>query len=66
MSRIEPLAPGEHVDLDSGVTIKRLKNGDQYRVVHPDFGHVVLNKGQIRAVAEGANFSVKNLGDYDV
>ncbi|AGM11300.1 hypothetical protein HHTV1_46 [Haloarcula hispanica tailed virus 1] len=63
MSRIGSLVPGEHVDLDSGVTIERKENGDQFRVIQPDFGHVVLNKGQIRAVAEAANFSVKNLGD---
>lgn len=63
MARIEELEAGESTELRSGVVIECLQNGKQFRIDHPEFGHVVLNRGQIRAVAEGANFSVKYLGD---
>lgn len=46
------LEPGEHVDLDSGVTVKRLKNGDQYAVNAPNFGRVVLMASDIEEIAE--------------
>lgn len=51
MNDIQALAPGEHVDLDSGMMVERMKKGDQFRIDHPDLGYVVLNRDEIETVA---------------
>jgi hypothetical protein len=49
---VQPLKPGEHLDMDSGVRVERLENGEQYRLIHHDFGHVVLTGNDIEEIAE--------------
>ena len=62
----QPLTPGEHVDLDSGVTVRRFGTKDSYRVINAEEG-VTLDREDVRDLAALAGFNVTDPldGDFD-
>lgn len=61
---IKQLEIGEHVDLDTGLMVKRISE-NEYKLKAPG-ETIILQEGEIETVAELSGYSIRKLSDIDV